>query len=92
MKTDTRKIHDNTWRTIEDDNVKSQLFYVVTDHQKIGEIEDSMYINLCICLLCMMKTQNYRRVCCNLVQNDNIQRVEYSKMFILKTPTLGHHC
>ena len=40
----------------------------------------------------MMKTQNLRRVSSNLVENGKFQRVEYSKMFILKTPTLGHHC
>ena len=26
------------------------------------------------------------------MQNGKFQRVEYSKMFFLKTPTLGHHC
>ena len=35
-------------------------------------------------------TQNKRRVSGDLVQNGKCQRVEYSKMFILKRPTPGH--
>ena len=40
----------------------------------------------------MMKTNNFMRVSSDPVQNGKFQRVEYSKMFSLKTPTLGHHC